>query len=83
MSNESVKSIEDWEKERSVLFTDKDLDVTQEISEDEMNELLQSKPYTGVHHAGRVEWLNKNGYEVTRENLADGSLESKPVEEEE
>lgn len=43
--------------------------------------LLNTGEFVGVNYDDRVEFLKANGYEVTRENLIDGSLSVKQVEE--
>lgn len=44
------------------------------LSDDEAQELFNQGDYTGVTIDGRIQFLEDNGYDVTRENLVDGSL---------
>lgn len=77
---ESVKTIGEFEKEQGKLLRG-DVDPTQEISMSEFTTLSQTNGFTGVDHAKRIEFLEANGYEVTRENMVDSTLSATPPTE--
>lgn len=80
--SETTKTIADWEKERSMVITDK-VDVTKKVTEAEFEKLIVGKQnWVGIDHTFREQWLKDNGYEVTRENLIDLELRSpEPADE--
>lgn len=48
------------------------------LSDDEAFELFKEGEGIGVSFEDRIKFLEDNGYEVTRENLVDPSLSTKP-----
>lgn len=70
--------ITNYEKEKGIVFNE-DLKVTDKTSEKKLEELASDDSnYTVVDYDSRVKFLEDNGYEVTRETLADVSLASRP-----
>lgn len=72
---DSVKTIEEWEKELGFIVID-DTDISKKITGKEAGELFMSPSAKGVDHEQRIAFLKENGYEVNRENLADHELSS-------
>jgi hypothetical protein len=78
------KTLKTLEKERGVMFIG-DVDLSQRLSEEEMDELL-AKDYTtyvGVAHDDRTKFLKDNGYDVTRENMMNPDLSARQKSDEE
>lgn len=69
------KSVKDWEAHLGVIFIG-DIDLKKKVTEDEALELIRggASTHVPVNHEGRKKWLEYNGYEVTRENMINGSL---------
>lgn len=76
MPKETTKTIEEYEKERSVVFVDIE-DTSKKITEDEFLVLIKTTTFVGVDHEQRTKFLKDNGYEVTRGNLTDTTLSTK------
>lgn len=67
-----TKTIRDWEKQKGfIVKTATDLD--QQMTEQEFDAISLSEKH-GVDHESRTQFLNDNGYEVTRENMINTSL---------
>ena len=70
------KTIQEWEKEKGFIITDKSIDIDKQITEEEINAIPVGLKH-GVDHKSRTEFLVSNGYEVTRENLTNPELSAK------
>jgi len=70
-----AKTIGDYERERNLILRG-DADTSKQVTADEFDELQQEHAFTGIDHAGRMAWLQDNGYEVNRANMMDISLPS-------
>jgi hypothetical protein len=79
-----IKTFADWERKKSVMFTDESIDLDQEMTEAEFDKLYH-KPtgWAGMDHEGREQFLRQNGYKVTRKNMLDHELSNKPEDEDE
>lgn len=76
---ENSKTIGEWERELGRLFTQYSGDeLLTEITETQALELLQLPTTIGVNWDDRIEFLTNNGYPITRANLVDSSLSTKP-----
>ena len=74
--------ITDYEKEKGIVFKE-DLGVNSKTSKKKLEELAEDETnYTVVDYEFRVKFLEDNGYEITRDNLSDATLGSRPNEEE-
>ena len=73
-----MKTIEQWEKEKGLIVID-DIDPKQELSEAEFNKRYSflGSNTVGVNHEDRIQFLEANGYEVTRENMINSELSAK------
>jgi hypothetical protein len=72
------KSVLDSEIEAGVLLnTDDEKILQRQATREEWDALMAEHGYIGVNHKDRVEWLQRNGYEVTRANMRDTSLATK------
>lgn len=69
---EDQLTIEELEKKCNMFLT-VEHDPKQKMDEDEFRQFAISNG-KGVMYEERVQWLEKNGYEVTRENLLDANL---------
>lgn len=78
------KSFEEWEKQKGIFaYSLSKYKSSKQMSEEEFDALVERDrvDFHGVDYKARVEFLTKNGYEVTRENLVNSDLSAKPVEE--
>lgn len=75
----SSKKIETWEKERNILFLSKDINPNKKVTEEEFEALIEenSSNFITVVYDVRLPFLKANGYELSRENLANGELSVK------
>ncbi len=72
------KLITTLEKEHGILLLGK-IDETKKLTDEEFGELIKDHHnFVGVNYEDRIKFLNDNGYEVTRENMIDGTLGTKP-----
>lgn len=78
------KTIAEFEKEKGCIVvrsaSGNEIDPKVSITEEEFDAIPQETKI-GVNHKDRIAFLKKNGYEVTRENMIDSSLSTKPTEE--
>lgn len=74
----SKKSLEQLEQERGVLLLG-DVDLSEQFTDDEFTEIMTtgSRQYIGIDHESRIEFLQANGHEVTRENMTDTTLSAR------
>lgn len=80
--SEKKQSIELWEKEANLLFTNiTDDGLKKEITSDEFQNTIATSPFIGMNHSDRIKFLKDNGYEVTRENMANPELSVKQPSE--
>lgn len=71
MSNRP-KKLSSWEEQFAVIFTGKDTDLEEKLTEEEFLERFadtEKYPRTGVDHKVRTAWLKYNGYEVNRQTM--------------
>ena len=78
-----TKTLEEWEKERGFLHVDPKVDLKQKFTEQEIIDLMATYDIKGVDHESRKEFLEENGYKVTRENMLNSELSAKSNEENE
>lgn len=74
MPNETTKTMKQWESELNIVFND--YDGKKKLTRQEVSNLQLGGGAVGVDVEGRTKWLKENGYEVTRENLVDTSLQA-------
>lgn len=67
------KTIEQWEQERGLVVDDVS-NPKKKVSEAAFNDLMASNNFKGVNHKDRVQFLEANGHDVTRENLTNTEL---------
>lgn len=73
------KDLLTWEKEFGVIIQNVDQKkLSEKVTQDEFSALLSDVVYVGVNHEHRKEFLEANGYEVTRENMSNPDLSAKP-----
>lgn len=79
---DSSKTISEWEKERGILFVDREkFPANKKFTEAEMDEAMDNiGNFRGVNHADRIKFLKANGYPVTHENMLDSDLSAKAPE---
>ena len=92
MSNEIMKFSE-WEAELGLIFvgdlTKTSKSLSKKLTKEEFKQERRTRPedFVGVDHKERIEFLERNGYEVTRENMINGELPTvnppEPEEDEE
>lgn len=78
------KTFEEWEKSKGFFARNPgDFSSSKTITEEEFDDLLRTNRdgFVAVFYKERIEFLNKNGYEVNRENLINSDLSAKPVEQ--
>lgn len=73
------KTIDEFERERGLMFVG-DIDTSKVVSEEEFNEMLATQTFNGCDHEFREQWLEENGYEITRENKLNPHLPSQPID---
>lgn len=69
-------TIQQWEEKKQILIAS-EVDLTQELTEEQFIALC-AYGCTPVHWDERVAFLEANDYEVSRGNMMDTSLRSKP-----
>lgn len=73
------KSYTQWEKELGVINIKASAEVLQsKLTKEQFIEAWGDEVPQGVNHKDRVKFLEDNGYEVNRQNMADASLSAKP-----
>lgn len=75
-----VRTMAEWEEELQTMFVD--FDPKQKISRQDAHDLRMQGKAVDVFIKDRKEFLEANGYEVTRENMMDITLNTKPQEDE-
>jgi len=78
MTNKTIKELE---IAYGVVVKDIKVDPNTNITVEEFEELILTGKTVGVNHEDRVNFLQDNGYKVTRENLIDPELSAKPLVE--
>lgn len=76
------KPVSDWEVEVGLFARDEQVAKGKDkITREEFLELSDKNPngFLGVDYPVRVKFLKDNGYEVTRDNLINPNLSSKPL----
>lgn len=71
------KTVAKWEEQFGLLFTNATTDLSEKLTIDEFTERIskpEEYPHVGIALKERTAWLKYNGYDVTRENLADSEL---------
>jgi hypothetical protein len=79
----SKKQFKTWEIEKGLFAVDESAyDSTQMLSEEEFMQLWVDGEgqFVGVSYEDRIQFLNDNDYEVTRENIVNADLSVKPRE---
>lgn len=72
-----MKTLAEWEKEKNWIYKAATPELlNKQMTEDEFIELLTSdhNNFHGVNHADRIEFLQNNGHQVTRENMVNHKL---------
>lgn len=71
------KPVSEWEHEKGLMLIEVE-DLQAEVTENEFLELAGAglTNAKGVDFPGREEWLQKNNYPITRENMMDPNLPS-------
>ena len=78
-SEDIKKTVAEWERTENVMIASDDEEkLASVITRSEFIELLKTEEIVGVSFADREQWLGHNGYEVTRTNMRDASLSSRP-----
>lgn len=72
-----TKTISEWEAENGCIVIN--LNPSDKLTEAQWNAIDISDKF-GVNHTDRIKFLKDNGYEVTRDNMIDGSLSAKEAE---
>lgn len=72
---EKTRKISEYEFDANLMIIG-DVNQDKKVTADEFAELSTLDKVIGVNHEDRTEWLERNGYEVTRANMMDGNLES-------
>lgn len=75
-----VKTMKDWEEDLQTMFVD--YDPKQKLTRQEVHNLRMAGKAIDVAIKDREEFLKANGYAVTRENMMDITLNTKPQEDE-
>lgn len=78
------KTFEEWERAKGLMaYNLSKFKTSKLLDEGEFNAIVEGNfsEFHGVDYKKRLAFLEKNGYEVTRENLINPELSSKPVEE--
>lgn len=78
------KKFEEWEKHFGLISKVYDPEKHKDtMTEDEFKEATMSNldDVVGVNHDDRIKFLKDNGYEVTRENMANPDLSAKQPSE--
>ena len=79
--SDKTKTFSDWEKEKGAFANDtKKYPGNKKMTESEFMDafLGNQTEFTGVNYEDRVKFLEDNGYKVTRDNLLNPELSSKP-----
>ena len=69
----------DWESFDNVMILDKNIDLNENLTDEQWQTIKETSETRGVDVAFRLEWLPKNGYEVTRENMYNRDLHANGV----
>lgn len=82
---DSSKTISEWEKERGILFRDRQkFPANKKLTDAEIDEAISDQTnHVGMLHDERVRFLKANGYPVTHENMLNSELSQKAPETEE
>lgn len=66
-----TKTVEQWERDFGVVFLGTEVDLTEELTQEQFTSRVYSDDYPthSIDYKSRTEWLEYNGYEVTRANL--------------
>lgn len=77
----NTKSVEQWEQEKKIALRGDEIlqYLGEQVTEDKFENLMAQYGFTGVDYFTRIDWLNNNGYDLTRANLIDVNLSSKPT----
>lgn len=81
----NTRTIRDSELEAGVIFLNDDAEfLDRELTREQWDELLTSgdENFLGIAWEDRKQWLEVNGYEITRPNLRDANLPSAQAREE-
>jgi len=70
-----MPKISELERQHGLILPNHNPD--EEMSEEQFNNIALSKG-VGVNFEAREKWLTENGNEITRENLIDSTLSTKP-----
>lgn len=71
----------EWEKELNIMFVD--YSPNKKLTREEVSEIELSRGTVGVDYEPRKKFLQDNGYELTRENFMDITLNTKEPEDDE
>lgn len=77
MGEKATKSMQEWEKERNLMFTQGYV-ANKQLTAEEVDEFFASQRTVGVDFEGRTAWLKENGYDITRENMMNANLAPLP-----
>lgn len=73
-------TLEEWEALDNVMVIDyQGLDLAEQLTDEQWQTIKDTHQMRGVDVWFRTQWLPKNGYEVTRDNLFDDTLHADGV----